>query len=145
MALLVAEIARCHMFDRVAALQKTADKFRGKPFVWGRSDCYKLVRAHLRNMGHRAPAGQRYKSALGARRALTMTGHPTLEALIDSLLPRIAPAEMLPGDIALLPGEAPFDALAICVGRKLMCWREDADELVMLSVEGGAIKAAWRV
>ena len=133
------------MFERMSALQKTADKYRGRAFAWGETDCVKMARSHLRNMGHRPPKMPAYRSAIGARRALASTGHDTLEALIDSLLPRIAPAEMLAGDLALLPGEAPFDALAICVGRKLMCWREDVDEMVMLSVRGDEIKAAWRV
>lgn len=130
------------MLRRNRALQKTADKYRGKPFVWGKNDCVKMARSHLVAMGHKPPKMPSYRSATGAKAALKKAGYRTLESLFDALLLRIAPAAMLPGDIALMPGEPPFDAVTICVGRKVMGWHGDAEETVMIVPD--QIKAAWR-
>jgi hypothetical protein len=130
------------MLRRNEALQKTADKFRGKPFVWGKYDCAKLARSHLRNMGHKPPVIAAYTSAVGAKTALKKTGHSDLESFFDALLPRISPAAMLPGDIALMEGDSAFDAVAVCVGRKVMAWHPDSEVTAMIvPLE---IKAAWR-
>ena len=130
---------------RHEALAKTIETYRNKPFVWGKSDCMKLARTHVRNMGHRPPASPPYSSIVGARTALKKTGFDTLEGLLDSLLPRITPAAMLPGDIGLIEHpESPFDSVVISLGRKVFCWHEDAETPVMLSIGAGDIKAAWR-
>lgn len=127
---------------RNAALQKTADKYRGKPFQWGVNDCAKMARSHLVNMGHKPPKMEAYKSAVGAKTALKKAGFEDLESLFDSFLPRIAPAAMLPGDLALMQGDGSFDAVTVCVGRKVMGWFEGEDEAVMIVPH--EIKAAWR-
>jgi len=136
------------LIRRQAALGRTMARFRRKPFRLGRNDCVQLARFHLKAMGHRKlPASGRYSTPAGARRALRSTGHETLEALLDSLLPRIAPAAMLPGDVALLAAEpgapaADVGAIAISLGGKLMGWHPDKEELAVLDVS--AIAAAWR-
>lgn len=131
------------MLRRNAALQKTADKYRGKPFVWGKFDCVKMARSHLVAMGHRGlPKVKPYKSAVGAKSSLKAARHKDLESLFDSILPRIAPAEMLPGDLALMQGDGLFDAVTICVGRKQLGWFEGEDEAVMIVPY--SLKAAWR-
>jgi hypothetical protein len=132
--------------DRTAALEKTLRKYRGKPFKWGETDCVKMARSHLRLMGHKPPPIPRYYSAIGARRALAETGCDTLAELLDLYLPRIAPAAMLPGDLAMLPGEPPFDAVVIALpGGKVACWRDPAPTLVNLVVDGNDYLAAWRL
>lgn len=129
--------------DRIAALEKTLAKYRGKPFIWGVSDCGKLARSHLVNMGHRPPRLRTYKSAIGAKTVIRELGFESLEALLDSMLPRIAPARMLPGDIALMEGDGVLDAITISVGRKVFGWHQDGDGAVIITPHG--LKGAWRV
>jgi hypothetical protein len=129
--------------DRIEALNRTLAKYRNKPFVWGKSDCVKMARDHLVNMGHKPRKIPPYKSAVGARGALKKVGYASLESLFDSMLPRIAPAQMLPGDVALMEGEPPFDALVISLGRKVMGFHSDAKGTVVMVPH--EIKAAWRV
>lgn len=129
---------------RQQALEKTVRKYRGQPFEWGKSDCVTMARSHLVKMGHRGlPKLPKYRDAIEAKRALKKTGHGTLEALLDSLLPRIAPAMMLPGDLGLMGDEdGGRDALVISVGHKVMGWHQDADRLV--NIVPARIDAAWR-
>src|SRR5690606_24837107 len=60
---------------RRAAVEMTLARYRGKPFDWSRGiTCVHLARAHLRNMGHKPPTVPRFRSALGAKRALKERG-----------------------------------------------------------------------
>jgi hypothetical protein len=124
-------------------------------------DCAKLARFHLKQMGHKKlPATGSYTNALGARRALAaaiekLTGKkprkPTFEQLFDALLPRITPAMMLPGDLALVEedpeqGVGLGGALVICVGRKWLSFHPDADWRLAVCepVIDKPFIAAWR-
>lgn len=136
---------------RHRALEKTQAKYAGKPFAWGRNDCVRMARAHLVAMGHRKiPKIPPYSSGIGAKRALKAAGAESIEGLLDGLLPRIAPAMMRIGDIAVMQGDELFDAITICAGRKFIGWHgaSDRDELVEIrSGRGdilGEIKAAYR-
>lgn len=139
------------MVRRQQALEKTMTRFAGKTQKLGTADCIQLVRAHLRNMGHRKiPATGQYGTPAGAVRALKKTGFDTFEALFDSLLPRIAPAAMLAGDIALVeaaPDETAIGGgtMVISVGRKFIGWHPSQPELAVIepTVEQPFI-AAWR-
>ena len=115
---------------RRRAAQATVDRFKGVPFEYGKNDCVRMAAFVLRQLGHRpklAKAGS-YKSAAGAVRALKRAGYATLAEALDAMnLPRIAPAAALPGDIILVPGEAPFDgALHVAVGNgRTLAYHED--------------------
>ena len=137
---------------RQRALTATLDAFGGKAFELGASDCATLVRFHLVQMGHkRLPEPEPYSSPLGATRALNRLGFKNLEGLFDSLFPRIAPAFMLPGDIALVEAEkgAPgwqAGTVVISVGRKFLGWHPEADCLAIIRPTVVApFVAAWRV
>jgi len=134
---------------RAQATEKTAARFRSKPFSWDRSaTCLHMVRFHLRNMGHPAPTVPRFRSPLAAKRALAATGHADLAALLDSLLPRIAPAAMLIGDIALMEGGGMFDAIVINAGTTLFGYHDDfLDRGIMNIVAEGdrPFLGAWRL
>jgi hypothetical protein len=67
--------------------------------------------------------------------------------LMDSLLPRIAPAEMRLGDLAAVPGEEGWlDALLVNVApRKFAGWHPDAHLMAVLDIELGNVTAAWRL
>lgn len=126
---------------RQAALEKTIAKYRGRRLDFRSADCVRMVRYHLLQMGHKPPKLPRYGSAIGARRALSQAGG--LMSVFDAILPRIAPARMLPGDIAVLPGDG-GDAAVILLEYKFMGWFQDSDEPLNLVVDLSALTAAWR-
>jgi len=133
------------LIRRADATRLTINKYRARPFDWKtRSTCIHMVRSHLRNMGHRPPAVPDFRSVIGARRALEKTGHKDLTALLDSLLPRIAPAEMLVGDIAVLPGDEGMECIVISAGGKLLGYHLDAPDGVKPLLATIPLTAAWR-
>nr|WP_232307502.1 hypothetical protein [Sphingobium chungbukense] len=67
-----------------------------------------------------------------------------MTALLDSLLPRIAPAEMLVGDIAILPGDEGMEGIVISAGGKLIGYNEDAPDGVKPLMALVPLPAAWR-
>jgi hypothetical protein len=138
------------MARRMRAIESIRARFEGQPYKIGQSDCAKLVRALLVAMGHRGlPKPKPYKNAIGAKRELTRLGFASLEAMMDTLLDRIAPAAMLAGDIALSfadPDDAAGDeTLFVHLGsNKFWGWHPDHFALVQLAPEAIHIKAAWR-
>ncbi|WP_112383358.1 DUF6950 family protein [Sphingomonas carotinifaciens] len=127
--------------------QAVVSRFQGRPFSWtGRRTCLHLARAQMRAMGHRPPKMPDLRSALSARSALLAAGFDDIEGLLDSLLPRIAPASMLIGDLALMDGDGPFDAIVIAVGGKVFGYAEGYDGLQVIQPVGPQpFRAAWRV
>lgn len=137
-----------NLIERRDRTAKVIDRFRDKPFSWsGAGNCIHLAREQLAAMGHSVPPVPRFRTPLGARRALAKRGFDTLEALIDDVLPtrRIPPAAMLLGDVCLLPGE-PFDALAVYVGENMIAaWHgNDPEPMRNIVVTGADVTAAWR-
>lgn len=131
--------------ERTRATAAVIERYRARPFSWtGRRTCLHLARAQIRAMGHQAPKIPDVRSALSAHRALNQAGHSSIEALLDSLLPRIAPAAMLVGDLALMKGEAPFDAIVICVGGKVFGYAEGHEGLHVI-VPCAPFLGAWRL
>lgn len=132
---------------RRVATEATLARYRGKEFDWGKGiTCVHLARFHMRNMGHRPSAIPRFRSAHGAKGALKERGWTSVADMLDSMLPRIAPAHMLLGDLAIVPGAGGLDAVFICAGpRKVFGWREDAPELVVLDLSLDEVTGAWRV
>ena len=105
--------------SRVAITQMTLDHWSGRTFAWGKADCAKMVRFHLKAMGRKVKIGARggYATALGARRMLTRMGHADLAAALDAqLLPRIPLARAMEGDIIAGEGDDAFHALGIYLG-----------------------------
>lgn len=131
---------------RQRALLKTMNKFKERPFAWGENDCASLFRSHIVAMGHKkAPKIPKYDTALGAKRALKEMGFESMEELVDSLLPRIAPAQALPGDVVLMGGPEGevLDAVVISVGGKVFGYHEDGEGGAVV-ITPNEIKAAWR-
>lgn len=134
------------LLARVDATNKTMAKYRERAFDWNGASCIHLARTQLRNMGHKPPRIPAFRSAIGAKRAMTTNGYETVADIFDGLgLPRIAPAAMLVGDLAMLPGEDGFDAVVICVGGKLMGWHGAAEKLAIIGEAVGQVSAAWRL
>jgi hypothetical protein len=137
---------------RNRALIATQAKFAGKAFELGSADCVQLVRFHLAKMGHRRlPKPPDYSTPSGARKALKAVGFDDLESLFDSLLERIPPAFMRPGDIGLVEAEKGAPAwqtgtVVISVGRKFLGWHPDHAILAIIQpIIDEPFIAAWRV
>jgi len=134
---------------RVAATEKVVARFRGRPFDWTtRRTCIHLARSQARALGHQPPRVPDFRSPVGARRALVAQGYETLEGLLDSLFPRIAPATMVVGDLALMAGSDGLGGLVISAGGKVIGYHEDylADGLVNIVPQGNRpFVGAWRL
>lgn len=135
------------MERRRVATVATVERYKGKAFDWSRGiTCVHLARQHLRNMGHKPPTIPRFRSALAARRALKAGGWNDVAAMLDSILPRIAPAQMTLGDVAILPGDGGLDAIVISAGpRRVFGWAEGETETRFLEPLLGKVRGAWRV
>ncbi|MGC4252427.1 MAG: hypothetical protein QM605_13455 [Sphingobium sp.] len=127
---------------RRLATETTRAKYEGMALDFRTADCARMIRYHLIQMGHRPPALPRYRSLTGAARALKETGG--IIATLDTFLPRIAPARMLLGDVAVGAGEG-GEAGWICLGYKFMGWHQDSATPVAMSIDLSHVTAAWRV
>jgi len=99
-------------------------------------------------MGHAVPKLPELRSPLSARRALKVAGYADLAELFDDLRPRIAPASMLIGDLALMAGDGDLDALVISAGGKVLGYHADALERGLVPIEPFGPEpfvAAWRL
>jgi len=136
-----------NMAHRAQATGTVIDRFRGKPFAWDTSaNCIHLMRAQAVALGVSMPVVPRFRSHFGARKALLKTGFETLEAWMDAKFPRIAPARMIVGDVGMVPGEAPFNALVVSVGgSKVVGWHEASDVLEVIQLSKADYVAAWAV
>ncbi|MBX7459562.1 DUF6950 family protein [Qipengyuania huizhouensis] len=132
---------------RRIATEKTLKRYQGKVFDWSKGiTCVHLARFHLRNMGHKPETLPRFRSALGAKKALKEQGWASVADMLDSMMPRIAPAQMMLGDLAIVPGEGGMDAIFVCAGPlKVFGWREDQPKMVILDIGLDELTGAWRV
>lgn len=123
------------------ALTATRSKYKGRRCDYRSADCIRMVRSHLIQMGHKPPKLPRYQSPIGARRALALAGG--MVAIFDRLLPRIAPARMLPGDIAVVAGDEAEAALILVQADHYMGWHQDSDVAVDIVIDARLL-TAWR-
>lgn len=136
---------------RARVTQTTFERFRGVAFSWQsarEATCAHALHYHLCGMGHLPPDVPAFRSPTGARRALKEMGIRRLTDLPASLgLTEIRPAQMIVGDIAILPGDqgsGVFDCIAIFAGDNFMGWAGGADTFQAMIVSMPAIKAAFR-
>lgn len=133
---------------RRRATARTLAHYGERSFDWRRqATCLHMARFQMRQMGHNPPRMPPLRSALRARRELDKRGHDSVIALLDTLLPRIAPAEMRLGDLAAIPGdEGGFDAIVINVApRKFAGWHPDIFLMAVADIDLGNVIAAWRL
>lgn len=132
------------LLRRKAATENTLAKYRDKPFSWKDGHtCLHMLRFHLRQMGHKPETLPRIRSAIGARRALGQRGWKDVGDMLDTLLPRITPAAMWLGDVALFQSGDGFGSIMISVGEKVLGWSDGYVGMtphVPLDIAG-----AWRV
>ena len=126
---------RPDLLRRQEATAATFAKFRRKKLDWSKAvTCGHLARFHSMQMGHKVPSVPAFRSAIGAKKALASMGFGSMGALLADLFPAIAPAEMLLGDLAVLPGGDGFDAVFVCAGNKLFGWLGDEDGMALLDL-----------
>ena len=132
---------------RAKAVDATEQRFRDRPFDWSKAaTCIHLVRFHAAQMGHSVPIVPRFRSAIGAKKALLATGWQTLPALLDSKFDRIPPAFMRVGDILAMPGDEDWCALVVKADKlKFLGWHQDEVGCTIMEVDVGAAVGAWRV
>ena len=134
---------------RKIAFLATQARFDGKPFDWTKqATCIHLLRYHAAQMGHELPIVPRFRSQLGAMKALKSEGVGTLSELLDRYFVRIPPSRLMMGDVACFPGEG-MDGLMIYGSlRAFIGWHEDGDpcQPARVTDEGYALcKGAWRL
>lgn len=133
---------------RRRATAKTLAHYHERSFDWRRqATCLHMARYQMKAMGHAPPRIPPIRSELRAMKELRARGHESLILLFDTLLPRIAPAEMRLGDLAAIPGdEGRFDCLLINVApRKFAGWHPDSFLMAVMDIELGNVTAAWRL
>ena len=129
------------------ATARTHAAYVGRLFAWESGHtCLHMARFHLRGMGHAVPRLPRVSSALFARRALDRRGWTDVDAMLDSMLPRIAPLQMRLGDIATAPGLGGIGAMFICIPPfKLLGWHEESDRAVVIDFNRDVLTGVFRV
>ena len=132
---------------RRAAVIATEVRFKDRPFDWRKAaTCIHLVRFHAAQMGHKLPVVPKFKSALGAKKALLSTGFQTLPALLDSRFDRIPPAFMRVGDILAMPGDEGWEGLLLKGDKvKFLGWHQDVAGCEYMEIDMGAAIGAWRL
>lgn len=135
------------MLKRRFVTQATMEKFAKKQFGWANgATCVHLVREQLVGMGHKPPPMKEFRSALTAKKALQSKGWNDLRAMMDSLLPAIAPARAMLGDVVEMPSDDDvFGALAVVIGNgRLMGYFGETDMLTIVQPKVVPL-AAWQV
>ena len=134
------------MVRRVAAAQALHDRVRGRIYKPATMDCGKMVGLHLRRLGYKVelPKVGAYSTPAGALKWLKKRGFDSLEARMDALMPRIAPAATVVGDILALESADALAALVVHMGQgQCLGFHEDTDEAVLLRPT--AFMRAWSV
>lgn len=132
---------------RVEATIATQAKFKDKPFDWTKAaTCIHLARYHAAKMGHKLPIVPRFRSVLGAKKALRDVGFDSLPDLLDSYFTRIPPAFMQVGDLLALEGEHGWHSLVVKGDRsKFLGWHEDAIGCTIMDIDLSVAEGAWRL
>lgn len=102
---------------RREAVEATIQRFNGKPMKWGLVDCARIAAHDLRQLGikTRLMKGQRYASEHAALKALRDQGFSGLAQAVDEMLPRIAPAMAIQGDLVGMETDGDVWDVALCV------------------------------
>ena len=134
------------MVRRQAATQATMARYRNKVADWRTGvTCVHLCRYHLKQMGVKVPTMPRIRSEFAAVRELKRRGWRNVADLLDSMLPRIPPAAMVMGDLAVMRSEDGIGSIMVCAGgNRLIGWREDQPKMVTLGIRLDELDGSWR-
>jgi hypothetical protein len=140
------------MVRRVEIAQAALDKFRGAPFVWGKTDCARLAAFVLSEAGYKPRLSRfgSYKTERAALTALKSQGMSSMADALDSVdgLARIAPLGALPCDLITFPGPEGWDALTVALGNGRVLGFHPEVNLSGCAVLGTSFRhalAAWSV
>ena len=109
-----------NIVNRVEITQKTLDKYRGKPFEWGKRDCLRMARTQLIGAGYKVPRIPNYSSAKTAFRRLREAGFESIEDMLANYCLDIPSSLILPGDLATVRGDNELSAIVISTGGKFI-------------------------
>ncbi len=137
---------------RARAVRATLAHWEGRPFSYGTVDCVKVGAWHLRQMGHHQGLGLEragtYRTAVGARRALTRAGFTSIaDALNAAGFAPIAPASALPGDIVIANGTDDWESVGVVIGNGAIAgFHHDdmAKGVQVIRLNEAADYAVWR-
>jgi hypothetical protein len=132
--------------ERGQRTQAIIDRFYEQPFNWRGAHCIKLAAAQGKAMGHKLPPLPTFRSALGAKRALSKRDAANVAELLDHYFVRLpAPAFALLGDLCVLPGEEGLDTVCIADGQgNLWGWHgSDPSKLSAIKFAGDSMIASW--
>lgn len=125
------------------ALVAYLEACEARPFAWGRHDCALFAAGAVLAMTGEDPAARyrgRYRSAAGSLRALRRFGAGSLEAELDTLFARKAPALAMRGDLALVDG-----SVGVVVGGHALFVGEEGAAEGLVRHPRAAWSAAWGV
>lgn len=135
-----------HPIRRQEATARTHKAYLGRAFEWKAGHtCLHMARFHLKAMGHKVPALPRLTSALAARRALDRNGWADVDAMLESILPRVPALQMRLGDLATAAGVDGFGAIFVCIPPfKLLGWHEESEQAVVIDFNRDALTGVFR-
>jgi hypothetical protein len=132
------------LVGRIDALTRLRAEFDDKVFRWGRCDCAMLGLFHLTGVGHAVTMPAPYRSEKAAR-AVMNDIDGGMAGILDAALSRIAPAQMFPADIMLVPGENDMPGLLIKLDEQWFYGFTQGHSSPIVFAWDGPIIAAWRV
>jgi hypothetical protein len=102
---------------RREAVEATIQRFNGEAMKWGTVDCARIAAHNLRQLGIKTALmkGQRYATEHAALKALRDQGFSGLAEAVDAMLPRIAPAMAIQGDLIGMATDGEVWDVALCV------------------------------
>lgn len=152
------------LIRRQTATEHTLKRYRRRDFDWSQmTTCVALAWFHAKKMGRKPPKIPLYRSPLGALKVLKQLGCTDCGELVDKIpdVERIAPAQMMMGDLAMCKAGVPegeretpgavalagIGTIVLCLGpHKIIGWRADTgNRLVVLDIGFDQIDAAWRL
>ena len=138
------------MVIRQQAVEACIEKFSGKPMIWGKVDCARIVSHNLRKLGVSTSLlkGMTYSSehaALKAMRSLGVEGLGDAMDMIGDKVFRVPPAAVVQGDVIGMAceGDVWDMALTVAVGNGRVLGILNGVATVMQPDLTHAI-AAWR-
>lgn len=126
--------------DWISALHAYLEEVRHTPFQYGTHDCGIFTSGAIIAMTGEDPAAVfrgRYKTHIGALRAMRKSGFTDQHAIAASLYDEIRPAFASTGDICTMPGSV----LGVCVGDRVAV----AGEHGLLFASTALIERSFRV
>ena len=126
--------------DWIAALHAYLEEVREVPFKYGTHDCGIFTSGAIQAMTGDDPASVfrgRYKTHIGALRAMRKSGFTDQHAIAASLFKEIRPAFASTGDICTMPGSV----LGVCVGDRVAVAGNDC----LRFISADEIERAFRV